>query len=142
MIIGTIKNGVVIDHIPAGRGIELYRYLKLDELTCEVAHIKNADSSKYGKKDILKINEIIDLDFDLLGYINPRITVNFIRNGERVNKIHPPLPEKLQDVVFCKNPRCITSSERGLVHIFRLTDRNLGIYRCQYCDTRAERTKF
>ena len=138
MIIGTITNGVVIDHIPAGRGVELYRYLKLDELTCEVAHIKNARSTKYGRKDILKINEIIDLNFDLLGYIHPQITVNIIKNGVRVSKIHPPLPEKLEDVVFCKNPRCITSTEQGIRHIFRLTDRDKGVYRCLYCDTRAE----
>ena len=138
MIIGTIVNGVVIDHIPAGRGMELYRYLKLDDLQCEVALIKNAVSAKYGKKDILKINEIIDLNFEMLGYIAPQITVNIIEGGKRVEKIHPKLPETITGVISCKNPRCITSTEQGLKHVFRLTDREKGIYRCIYCDTRAE----
>ena len=138
MIIGTIVNGVVIDHIPAGRGMELYRYLKLDDLQCEVALIKNAVSGKYGKKDILKINEIIDLNFEMLGYIAPQITVNIIEGGKRVEKIHPRLPETITGVIACKNPRCITSTEQGLKHVFRLTDREKGIYRCIYCDTKAE----
>ncbi|NCB51439.1 MAG: aspartate carbamoyltransferase regulatory subunit [Clostridia bacterium] len=139
MIIGTIINGVVIDHIPAGRGMELYRYLGLDELESEVALIKNASSKKRGKKDIIKVNEIIDLDFDILGYLDPDITVNIISGGERVKKLHPPLPETITDVIFCKNPRCITSTEQELPHIFRLTDREKGVYRCVYCETRAER---
>jgi len=139
MIIGTIINGVVIDHIPAGRGMELYRYLGLDELESEVALIKNASSKKLGKKDIIKVNENIDLDFDILGYLDPGITVNIISGGERVKKLHPPLPETITDVIFCKNPRCITSTEQELPHIFRLTDRENGVYRCVYCDTRAER---
>ena len=138
MIIGTIVNGVVIDHIPAGRGMELYRYLKLDDLECEVALIKNAVSGKYGKKDILKINEIIDLNFEMLGYIAPQITVNIIEGGQRVEKIHPSLPETITGVISCKNPRCITSTEQGLKHVFRLTDREKGTYRCIYCDTKAE----
>ena len=138
MIIGTIVNGVVIDHIPAGRGMELYRYLKLDDLQCEVALIKNAASAKYGKKDILKINEIIDLNFEMLGYIAPQITVDIIEGGKRVEKIHPKLPETITGVISCKNPRCITSTEQGLKHVFRLTDREKGVYRCIYCDTRAE----
>jgi aspartate carbamoyltransferase regulatory subunit len=139
MIIGTIINGVVIDHIPAGRGMELYRYLGLDELECEVALIKNAASKKRGKKDIIKVNEVIDLDFDILGYLDPGITVNIIRDGERIEKLHPPLPETITDVIFCKNPRCITSTEQELPHVFRLTDREKGVYRCIYCETRAER---
>lgn len=138
MIIGSIVNGVVIDHIPAGRGMELYHYLKLDSLECEVALIKNAVSEKCGKKDILKINEEIHLDFDMLGYIAPQITVNIIQNGERVQKIHPQLPETITGVIKCKNPRCITSVEHDLKHIFKLADREKGIYRCVYCDTRAE----
>ena len=139
MIIGSIVNGIVIDHIPAGRGMELYRYLKLDDMGCEVALIKNASSDKYGKKDILKVNEVIDLDFDMLGYIAPQITVDIIRNGERVEKIHPTLPEKVTGVVRCKNPRCITSIEQELQHVFKLTDREHGVYRCVYCDTKAEK---
>jgi len=138
MIIGTIVNGLVIDHIPAGRGMELYRYLSLDELECEVALIKNADSGKYGKKDIIKTSEIIDLDFQLLGYIAPQITVNVIENGQKVRKIHPELPETITDVIKCRNPRCITSIEQELNHIFRLTDKENRVYRCIYCDTKAE----
>jgi len=139
MIIGNIVNGVVIDHIPAGRGMELYHYLKLDSLECEVALIKNAESDKCGKKDILKINEEINLNFDMLGYIAPHITVNIIQNGERVKKIHPQLPETITNVIKCKNPRCITSVEHDLKHVFKLTDKENGVYRCAYCDTRAER---
>lgn len=137
MIIGTIVNGIVIDHIPAGRGMELYRYLKLEELACEVALIKNAVSEKYGKKDILKIGEIIDLNYEILGYIAPQITVNIIENGVRVKKLHPQLPELITDVIRCKNPRCITSIEQELHQVFRLTDRKRGAYRCIYCDTLA-----
>ena len=139
MIIGTIVNGIVIDHIPAGRGMELYRYLKLEELDCEVALIKNAVSEKYGKKDILKIAEIIALNYDMLGYIAPQITVDIIENGERVKKLHPELPELITDVIKCKNPRCITSTEQELKHVFKLTDRQSGTYRCIYCETRAEK---
>ena len=135
MIIGTIVNGVVIDHIPAGRGMQIYHYLKLDEVNCEVAIIKNAESKKHQKKDILKINEVIDLNYDMLGYIDPLITVNIIRGGQRVEKIHPVLPETLTGVIRCKNPRCITSVEQELPHVFRLTDREKGVYRCMYCDT-------
>ena len=132
MIIGSIVNGIVIDHIPAGRGMELYRYLKLDDMECEVALIKNAVSQKYGRKDILKVNEVIDLDYDVLGYIAPQITVDIIKNGERVEKIHPKLPETISGVLRCKNPRCITSIEQELQHVFRLTDREHGVYRCIY----------
>lgn len=139
MIIGTIVNGLVIDHIPAGKGMELYRCLKLDVLDCEVALIKNAPSEKFGKKDIIKTGEIIDLDLDLLGCIAPDITVNIIENGIRIRKFHPSLPDTITDVIKCRNPRCITSIEQELPHIFRLTDREAKIYRCVYCDTRAER---
>ena len=138
MIIGTIKNGIVIDHIPAGRGMELYKYLKLDDKKCQVALIKNADSGKLEKKDILKVNEVIDLNFDLLGYIAPQITVNVIEDGVIVRKIHPQLPETISGVIRCKNPRCITSTEQELEHVFKLTDPDNGVYRCIYCDTKAE----
>ena len=137
MIIGTIVNGLVIDHIPAGKGMELYLHLGLDKLDCEVALIRNAPSEKFGKKDIIKIAEKIDLDLDLLGFIAPHITVNIIENGEKVDKVHPPLPEKLKDVIKCRNPRCITSIEQELPHIFRLTDAETGTYRCIYCETKA-----
>lgn len=138
MIIGSIVNGLVIDHIPAGRGMELYRFLKLEDLDCEVALIKNASSEKYGKKDILKVGELIDLNLDMLGYIAPQITVDVISDGKRIQKIHPQLPETITGVIQCKNPRCITSTEQGLKHCFRLSDREKGIYRCIYCDTKAE----
>ena len=138
MLIGTIVDGIVIDHIPAGRGMELYGYLGLDKLDCEVALIKNAASGKLGKKDILKVNEVIDLNFDLLGYIDPHITVNIIRGGERVEKRHPGLPREIHGIIKCKIPRCITSTEQEIEHVFRLTDRENRVYRCIYCDTKAK----
>ena len=138
MIIGTIVDGIVIDHIPAGRGMELYHYLGLEKLQCEVAIIKNATSEKYGRKDIIKVGEVIQLDLDALGLIDPHITVNIIKNGEKVDKIHPKLPERLTGIIRCKNPRCISSIEQELPHVFRLTDRENAVYRCIYCDTKAE----
>lgn len=142
MIIGTIVDGLVIDHIPAGRAMELYHYLGLDRLQCEVAIIKNATSGKLGRKDIIKVGEVIDLDQDILGFISPNITVNVIRNGEKVDKMHPELPEKISDVIRCKNPRCITSIEQELRQVFKLTDRETATYRCIYCDTKAPKQKF
>ena len=142
MIIGTIVDGLVIDHIPAGRAMELYHYLRLDRLQCEVAIIKNATSQKLGRKDIIKIGEVIDLDQDILGFISPNITVNVIRNGEKVDKMHPELPEKISDVIRCRNPRCITSIEQELRQVFKLTDRETATYRCIYCDTKAPKQKF
>ncbi len=138
MIIGSIVDGIVIDHIPAGRGMELYRDLKLDGLDCELVLIKNADSQKRGRKDVLKINAVIDLNYEILGYIDPHITVNVIRNGQLQRKFNPPLPERLTNIIYCKNPRCITSTEQELPHVFRLTDRNTGVYRCLYCEVQAE----
>lgn len=138
MIIGSITDGIVIDHIPAGKGMKIYEYLDLEHLSSEVAIIKNASSSKFGKKDILKIAEIIDIDLDLLGYIDPHITVNIIRDGKRAEKFHPELPERLTNVLKCKNPRCISSVEQELPQIFRLADKEKGLYRCIYCDTKAE----
>ncbi len=137
MIIGTIVKGFVIDHIPAGCGMKLYQYLNLDKLNCEVALIKNASSEKYGKKDILKVNEIIDLNYEILGYIAPQITVNIIEDGKRIEKLHPKLPTTMHNVLKCKNPRCISSIEQELEHIFTLTDTDSRSYRCIYCDTLA-----
>lgn len=137
MTIDAINNGVVIDHIPAGKGMELYKYLGLEALDCEVALIKNAASEKLGKKDIIKISSDIDLNLDILGYIDPNITVNIIKDGEKVEKRHPELPKTLKDVIFCRNPRCITSIEQELPHIFKLTDPEHKVYRCIYCETRA-----
>lgn len=138
MRIGTIIDGVVIDHIPAGQGMELYRYLGLENSQCEVALIKNAPSSKCGRKDILKVSDDIDLNYDILGYINPDITINIIKNGENVKKMHPKLPETITGVIQCINPRCITSTEKEIPHIFKLTDREKGTYRCVYCETKAK----
>ena len=139
MIIGQLKNGYVLDHITAGRGMDIYKLLKLGELDCSVAMIKNADSPKMGQKDIIKIGQIMDLNFDVLGYIDPGITVDIIRDGKRAEKKHLSLPERVTGVIHCKNPRCITSVEQGLVHEFRLTDRERKVYRCVYCDSVARR---
>ena len=137
MIIGQIKDGIVLDHITAGRGMEIYKILHLDELNCTVAMIKNAESVKMGKKDIIKIGEIIELNFDILAYIDPGITVNFIKDGKRVKRARLTPPETISDVIRCKNPRCITSTEQELKHVFRLTDRVNKVYRCIYCETKA-----
>ena len=137
MIIGKIKDGIVLDHITAGRGMEIYKILGLDKLDCTVAMIKNADSVKKGKKNIIKVGQVIDLDFDVLGYIDPGITVNLIRDGELVKRDHLTLPERVRGIIKCKNPRCITSTEQELVQEFRLTDREKKIYRCIYCEHEA-----
>ena len=136
MNIDSIKNGVVIDHISAGKAMELYGILGLDSLDCSVAVIKNAPSGKMGKKDIIKIDADIDMDFDVIGYISPNATVNVIKNGETVEKKHIALPSRLTNIIKCKNPRCITTTEQEIEHIFVLT--NSG-YRCLYCDTKADR---
>lgn len=138
MIVTPLADGIVLDHINAGLGIRLYNILKLDELSCPVALILNADSAKLGKKDIIKIGEIIDLDFTVLGYIDPGITVNFIRDGKVVKREPLELPERVTDVIRCKNPRCITTTEQELSHIFKLTDRKNRVYRCIYCESRAK----
>ena len=140
MIIGDIRDGIVLDHITAGRGMEIYNILHLGELDCTVAMIKNAESTKMGKKDIIKIGQVIELDYSVLGYIDPGITVNIIRDGERVQRERLTLPEKIKDVIKCKNPRCITTTEQELEHVFRLANREKAIYRCIYCDSEAPRT--
>ena len=139
MNIDSIKNGIVIDHIAAGRGMKLYRLLGLEKLDCTVALIKNVTSRKTGKKDIIKIDAAIDVNMDILGYVDQNVTVNIIRDGEIVEKKKIALPERMVNVVFCKNPRCITSTEQELPHVFRLTDAKKGVYRCLYCETQAER---
>ncbi len=139
MNIDSIKNGIVIDHITAGRGMELYRLLSLEELDCTVALIKNVGSRKMGRKDIIKIDADIDLSMDILGYVDKDVTVNVIKDGEIVEKKQIALPLRLVDVIKCKNPRCITSTEQELPHIFRLTDSERRVYRCLYCETAAEK---
>jgi len=137
MTIDSIVNGVVIDHIKAGKSSQIYDFLNLDLLDCQVAIIKNAPSKKMGKKDIIKIDCDIDFNLDVLGYIDPDITVNIIKDGKLSSKMHLELPEKIVDVIHCKNPRCITSVEQGIHHMFKLADRENGVYRCMYCEARA-----
>ena len=135
MKIDSIKRGIVLDHIKAGRSMDIYKLLHLDELECSVAIIKNVKSNAMGRKDIIKIDEEITIDLDVLGYIDPGITVNVIEDGVIVEKKHLELPERLTTVIRCKNPRCITSVEPGLDQIFRLADKSRQIYRCIYCDS-------
>lgn len=136
MIIGQIKDGIVLDHITAGRGMDIYKILELDALECTVAMIERAPSPKMGRKDIIKIGQILELDFDALGYLDPGITVNIIRNGQVSQRRKIALPERVRGVLKCKNPRCITSTEQELVHEFKLTDPANQIYRCIYCEQR------
>ncbi len=137
MNIDAIINGFVIDHIPAGRGMKLYELLGLDALDCQIAIIKNAASSRMGKKDIIKIAESIPVDLDIIGYVAPNVTISVIRDGKLVEKKSIDLPETLTNVIKCKNPRCITSTEQEIDHKFRLSDRDERIYRCIYCETKA-----
>ncbi len=138
MNVDSIQNGVVIDHITAGRAMRLYELLQLDKLDASVALIKNVSSKRMGKKDIIKVDAAIDIDLDLIGYVDPGATVNVIRSGEIVSKESIPMPETLTNVLVCKNPRCISSTEQELPQIFKLTDRENKIYRCLYCETKAE----
>ena len=128
MNVDGVRNGIVLDHIAAGKSMEIYRLLNLDRLSCSVAVLQNVPSKKYGTKDIIKIDEMIDVNLDIIGYIDPNITVNIVRNNELVSKKHLSLPEKLDNVIFCKNPRCITSVEQEIVHSFRLADPEKRIY--------------
>lgn len=140
--VGQITDGYVLDHIEAGKSMEIYRYLKLDKLDCCVAIIKNARSNKMGKKDIIKVEcspEMLDLD--ILGFIDHRITVNIIRDGEIVEKKTLKLPKQISNVIKCKNPRCITSIEQELEHVFFLADEEKEIYRCKYCEEKYRRNK-
>ena len=139
MIIGQLVDGIVLDHITAGKGMEIYNVLGLGELNCTVAMIKNADSVKMGKKDIIKIGQLIDLNVEVLGYLDPGITVNIIQNGERVKRERLTLPKKVTGIIKCKNPRCITSTEQELVHEFKLVDAEKKVYRCIYCESEAAR---
>ena len=139
MKIDSIQHGIVIDHITAGRGMRLYELLKLDDLDCSVAIIKNVVSKKMGKKDIIKIDSSTHIDMDVIGFVDPQATVNIIRDGELIRKRCIDMPHELTNVIKCMNPRCITTTEQELDHVFRLTDPENKIYRCIYCETKAER---
>ncbi len=137
MNIDSITNGVVIDHITAGRGMQLYELLKLGQLGCPVAMIMNVGSKKMGKKDIIKIDADISLNLDVIGYVDPKATVNIIANGELIEKKSIEMPKVLTNVIHCKNPRCITTVEQELDQVFRLTDSENNVYRCIYCEAKA-----
>ena len=138
MIIGQIKDGIVLDHITAGKSMDIYNVLKLGKLDCNVAMIQNASSKKMGKKDIIKIGTLMDINLDVLGYLDPGITVNVIRDGKVDKRYHLWLPDRVVGVIKCKNPRCITSVEVNAVHEFRLADKEKKIYRCIYCEHEAK----
>ncbi len=137
MNVDGVTNGIVIDHISAGKSMLVYKFLNLDGIDSCVAIIKNVRSAKYGKKDIIKIDEQIDVDLDVLGYLDPNITVNIVSDGKLQKKTHLELPKELKNVIHCKNPRCITTTEQDIDHIYRLTNKQTGLYRCIYCDTSA-----
>ena len=139
MNIDSIKNGLVIDHITPGNGMKIYHFLGLDELDCHIAIIKNANSARMGKKDIKKVDTAQKIDLDILGYIDSKLTVNVIEDKKIVKKFHPELPLEISDIVKCQNPRCITSTEQELRHVFKLTDREKGVYRCIYCESQAKK---
>ena len=142
MNIDGIENGIVLDHIKAGKSMLVYQYLGLQNLNSRVALIQNCSSGKMGKKDIVKIAENIDLDLNVLGYIDPGITVNYIRDGKRVDKANLSLPDTLKNVLHCKNPRCITSTEQELPQVFKKIEGKKRQYRCIYCDTIAKNDEF
>ena len=138
MNIDSIKNGIVIDHIQAKKGLEIYNALNIGELDCTVAIITNARSEKMGKKDIIKIDKNIDLNLDILGYLDSNITINIIKDDKRIEKYHVKLPKQITNIIKCQNPRCITSIERKLDQIFILSDEKKKKYRCKYCETLKE----
>lgn len=139
MHIDAIQNGIVIDHIQAGKSMDLYHFLHLDTLDCSVAILRNVSSQKMGKKDMIKIDSELDMDLGVLGYIDPNITISIIQDGKQVKKFHPELPEQITNVIFCKNPRCITTVEQEIDHIFKLADKEKGVYRCLYCESEAKK---
>lgn len=138
MTVDEIKNGIVLDHITAGKGMKIYKLLGLDNLDCSVALINNAPSRKMGKKDIIKIDADITLNTEIIGYVDPDITVNVIKDGKNVEKKTIALPERLTNVLTCKNPRCISATEQELPQIFTLADKEKRVYRCLYCETKAK----
>lgn len=141
MNIDGVTTGIVLDHIKAGKAMQIYNYLHLDKLDCSVAVLQNVKSSKYGKKDIIKIDALIELDYEMLGYIDSNITVNFVKDAQLLKKEHLDLPDTLTDVIQCKNPRCITSVEQEIEHVFKLVDKEKKVYRCAYCDVEHKEYK-
>ncbi|MBQ9704356.1 MAG: aspartate carbamoyltransferase regulatory subunit [Clostridia bacterium] len=139
MTVDSIKNGFVIDHIKPGNGMKIYKILGLEELNCPVAIIQKALSHSMGVKDIIKVDAEVKLDMTALGYIDPDVTVNVIKDSKIVEKYHPGLPRELVNIVKCKNPRCITTTEQELSHIFRLTDEKKRVYRCIYCESESKK---
>ena len=137
MNIDSISNGIVIDHIQAGKSMDVYKYLGLNNLECSVAIIKNAKSKRSKKKDIIKIDSDLNINLDILGYIDTNITVNKIKDGKIIDKVHMKLPQKLVNIIKCQNPRCITTTERETDQVFILTDKTKKVYRCKYCEMQA-----
>ena len=138
--VGKIEEGFVLDHIKAGKSLDLYEHLQLDKLDCTVAIIKNARSNKMGKKDILKVEgDVEKMDLDVLGFIDHNITVNVIEDGNIIEKKELHLPSEIKNVILCKNPRCITSIEQELPHIFVLADPEKEVYRCKYCEEKFDK---
>lgn len=135
--ITSLKNGLVIDHIEAGVGVKIFKYLNLDKNNERAALIINAESKQYGRKDIIKFEkeDTSDVDYTILALMSPRITIDEVKDGKIVNKVKPQLPEKVENILICKNPRCITIDEKYVPHSFILMDREKGTYRCEYCDT-------
>lgn len=134
LTVDSIERGLVIDHIKAGKSMDIYNYLNLSEVDCSVAIIKNVKSNAMGKKDIIKIENILDIDLDVLGFIDENITINIIDGGKIIDKKKLSLPSNIKGVIKCKNPRCITTTEQELVHEFKLVDENKKLYRCVYCE--------
>lgn len=141
MNIDSIKNGIVLDHITAGTAMKVYTALGLETLDCSIAIIENVKSNKMGKKDILKIDNDFEVDLDVLGYLDPKITISIIRDGKTVKKQKLDMPKQIVNVEKCKNPRCITSSEAGIEQIFYLANAEERIYRCRYCDSKVENSQ-
>ncbi len=141
MNIDSIKNGIVLDHITAGKAMRVYKALNLEGMDCSVAIIMNVKSNKMGKKDILKVDNMFELDLDVLGYIDPKITICIIKDGKTVEKRKLKLPTRIKNIEICKNPRCITSVEQELEQEFYLADEENHIYRCQYCDQKLKKRK-
>ena len=137
MNIDSIKNGIVIDHIKAGLSMDIFAFLNLEDLDAPVKILRKMPSKKMGKKDVIKIDSELDVDLNALGYIDPDISINIIKDGVIVDKYHPTLPETMTNILKCKNPRCITSVEHGIDQVFKLVDNDQRVYRCIYCESKA-----